>query len=95
MVVVVALLALGGCQGGWTKCTSLYVVDEERGVNLHKFYDDHVPGNRTTLKYRFISKSPPVVEVYFLLVPKDGVREEETSVISLKPGQNVQCLNYK
>jgi hypothetical protein len=95
LVVVVALLALGGCKtrDNWQHCTAFYVVDEGTGENVHSMSGR--PIGSTVLRYRVVSENPVGVEVYRRTKTKSGMTEQETRVIVLKPGQNVQCLDIR
>ena len=83
----------GDCGGKWQPCTAFYVVDEEQGANLHVMSGR--PIDSTVLRYRVVSENPLGVEVYRRSTTENGMTEEESRVIVLKPGQNVQCVSIK
>lgn len=95
MVLLVALLALGGCkaQDNWQHCTAFHVVDEGTGENVQSISGR--PIDSTILRYRVVSENPVGVEVYWSTKMESGRTAQETRVIVLKPGQNVQCIDVR
>ena len=94
-MVVVALLALGGCKKGesWKDCAGLYVIDHDKNKNVLEHSVS--PGEKATLRYRVVSESPMKIEYHHRQKPGGfHFEEEETGFVVLKPGQQLQCLNY-
>jgi hypothetical protein len=87
LVVAVALLALVGCKGGWTKCEGAYgsgtLYVQGAGEKLDPTSkDDAVSGHGPG--YRIVGTDPTTVEW------RDS--EGFSGVIVLKPGEQLICL---